>query len=109
MGCDPDHEVQVPRWTAPALAALAAEPDPLSVNDSGRDVDLVAARSEADPVASAAVCLLDWQHQLGFLVDPRGPGSAAAPPRSEQVAEQVLEVDSAALGVHAVGASRPAP
>src|SRR4029079_18322656 len=89
-------------------AALAGETDALAVGDARGDGDLeppVSARAgERDRPTAATVCLVDGEHELGFLVGagdrPEPPSAAATEEAAEaaEAAEEVVEVDVVAAG-----------
>ena len=92
---------------AAAPAALAGQPDALTVDGARRDRHLVAALAgwsgQGNPVLPAAVSLLDGQLDLRLLIRARH-GAAVAPPQSSkstqasEPAEQVFKVDVDTFG-----------
>ena len=102
---------------AAAAAALAGQPDALTVDDTGRDVDVVRAHAarpaQADRAAPAPVGLFDGQRQLGLAVGagrvrPRWSPTAARA-TAEEIAEQIADVDASGLdGPLAILVRRPA-
>src|SRR3954468_22167264 len=107
MGRDPDDEVEVSRGTTVAAgAALAPEPDALTVGDPRRDGDvegpLAAQAGDADRAPGPGVGLLDPDLDLDLLVGARNGSPAATLPSGEQIAEQVLQVELVPAGPDAL-------
>src|SRR5262245_45627401 len=92
-----DQEEVAGRRSVASPAALAGEPDPLAVADTGRDVDLqrvCAVRpGQGDRAAAAAMDVLDRELDLGLLIRTRDRTPATPGPATEEPAEQVFEVE----------------
>ncbi len=96
MRRDPHRQVQVAGPAAPAaLPALSGKPDSLSVDHTGGNRDLIAARSvrpgKGDAPPATVERLLHGQFQFSLLIGSGdGAGRAAG---AEQVTDEILEVD----------------
>src|SRR5262249_10848272 len=79
-----------------AATALPGQPDPLTIGNACRDVDVegaLARPAERDGPAAAPVRLLDGQRQLGLLIRARNRTPPATCTAAEDPAEQILDVN----------------